>query len=117
LLPSHVLVHAGKPRIHFIAQQTLTELVDMLSPFLNLYASIMLSFLKETTYTSFFGFNVRDAMVVEVLDTLSDPAYSILYAGRNVSVRLVRSDRHEHVREVLHREAQIGSGSVNPFVE
>jgi hypothetical protein len=117
LLSSHVLVHAGEPRIHFIAQQTLAKFVDVLGPFLNLQTLTILTSFVKTTYTNFFGFNVRNTMAVEVLNALSDPAYSILYAGRDVSVRLVRSDRHEHIGEVLHREAQIGSGSFNPFVK
>lgn len=41
LLPSDILVHASKPRIHLVAQQTFAQLVNVLGPSLYLCTSEM----------------------------------------------------------------------------
>jgi hypothetical protein len=68
------------------------------------------------TYPFFFRFNVGDVMFLKVFDTIRNPAYSILNAAGKVSVRLMGTQGHEHVGEVLVCDTQKCPGTVLPLI-
>jgi hypothetical protein len=77
---------------------------------------IIVGFRLGTTYPFIFRFDVGNVMFLKVFDTIRDPSYSVLNAAWKVSVRLMWTQGHEHVREMLVCDTQKCPGTVLPLI-
>jgi len=94
----------------------------MIGPFLYLYIgqlrrrSISVIVELSQAYTLLSGFEMGYLLLLAVLDGFGDPSYGVLDASWNVAIGLMRSHAHEHVWEMLDRQAQVCPWSVFPLI-
>lgn len=68
------------------------------------------------TYTLFPRFDVANLVLLKIFDTFRDPPHGVFDTPRNIAVRLMWSDGHEHVGEVLYSDSKICFGTIRPNI-